>query len=368
MDLLIELLIEIGVALVVGGLIWLLVFLLQRSINKEEAKFDKSAGRTRSPKALSVTCLVLGIVFILGFTVCTFGAAFDGEVEAAVVIGICGPLIGGIFILLYAYLKTCYEIIEDDGFTTLRLFGKKRTHYKYTDFSYFFFAHNSVLGGMQLFDENRIPKLRFANSTVGLDLLADKLTEAGVTRLLLPTAPTKEEQTPAYKAYAEKNKERGKVIVSAMMTGLAALMLLLVACLSAPPREFENYEVQGSIENATRKDDVVTVKLRDDETVYIVNNLFSDKLDYSFTSSFMPGDAITLKIAYTDDSGRKNVSEIVLKGKTYLSAEASRAAAEDDYKLGVAISIVSAGATAAGVVVTIVFSVSYAKKYRKKRA
>ena len=129
---------------------------------------------------------------------------------------------------------------------------------------------------------------------------------------------------------------------------------------------FENYSVEGVVESCVIKDKIVVIKLVQDDNEYRVNNIVFDNLSHAFEGKIKPSDEISLLVAYTDDYGRKNISQIEINGVKYLDAQESEAAETDNYNLGVVMVIVFAAIGGTFTVIWIVCLIIGKKKFSSK--
>ena len=133
---------------------------------------------------------------------------------------------------------------------------------------------------------------------------------------------------------------------------------------------YQNEKIAGTVESVEYSGDTVKIKLAGDESKYYVNNIVYEKFDVEMFKRWFPekdslvaDGEITLWVAYTDDSERKNLSQIEFNGQRVLSASAAEQAERDNYFLGKVTNIVFAvlggGGLLAGVALVAIF--------RKKR-
>lgn len=333
--------------------------LLYRAKTREEGKYAPDGIRTKMPRYIFVLIGVFfGLLFVL-FAVVIIAAALDGAYEAVIGIGISEVLLVVVAWGMFMYLRMRYEIAEEDGITLVRRFGKKRKKIYYKDIVYYSYALG-YLGGLVAYDAFARPLFRLAGLTVGVNLIAQKLKEAGITQVPTPKAgnfrgadygqvfttvfPSAQiKATPEYQTFRKRQKYIGILAVLYVFGGIFALSCLLFAVGTEPPPKFENYIAEGVVESYEYAGETFTVRLKDDASVYYVNSIVYEAFDTSLKTKSLYNRSIVLHVGYTDEDGRKNISHIEFMGKTYLHERKAEQAEQEDYAMGRALTWIFGG-------------------------
>ncbi|MDE7394866.1 MAG: hypothetical protein K2M95_01940 [Clostridiales bacterium] len=321
--------------------------LLYRTKTKEERKYAPDGTRTKMPRYIFVSLgTFFGILFVL-LALVMIGAAIDREFEVVAAIGICEVLFAVCAWVMLTYLHLRYETAEEDGIVLVRRFGKKRKKIYYKDVTYYSYVEGYT-GGLVAYDAFARPLFRISGFTVGVNLIAQKLKEMNVTQVpapkvgnfsgtvyrpaFTPAFPSERiKATPEYKTFRKKQKYTGIFAIFYLVGGMAALFCLVFIALVASSPTFENYVVEGTVESYEYESATLTIKLKDDESVYYVNSLIYGVLDTSLKNTSLSKRDIVLHVGYTDDYGRKNVSHIEFAGKTYLHERDAEQAERRNY-------------------------------------
>lgn len=310
----------------------LFYFLKAREEKKQKIK-QGDAFRTRAPTAIKAFFLGFAIVMFAAMVAADISCIVDGDpLSTIVIVTGCFTLIASIGMLGFFVAALNYEIVDGDKIIVVRFFTKRRE----IEISSIARYQNreGYMGGLTAFDENGIPLFSSEGMNLNLDRLVQMLDSHSVPRAG-NGYPTKEiKETPIYKRY---NKKHNLKFVSWVCFGLGFVILFLSALIfptSLHNPEFENYEISGVIEDYEIKEKYVTFKLEGDESTYCINNIIYDELKNSFEKDIKIGESISLFIGYTDDRGRRNVSQFEMNGIIYLDKDSAQRAESENYHLG----------------------------------
>lgn len=364
-------------ALIVGSvsvLVPLILSFAYRARIKEEkknyAKFEGEA-RTRMAKWQNVVIIVVIAFIAVGMLAIALFAAFEREYEIAAGVTFVNVLYTGLLTTVYIWCNLRYEIATDDRLILVRKFGKKRIEYFFgKDILYYGAMMQGYMSSLTMYDAYGIPLAQISSLRVGVSAIARKLQNSTARAVMPNFPPPQARTTPHYKQYKTKNTRKTALVLCFTIGICMALISFIMFFANQKVPVYQNEKIAGTVESVEYSGDTVKIKLAGDESKYYVNNIVYEKFDVEMfkrwfpeKDSFVADGEITLWVAYTDDSERKNLSQIEFNGQRVLSASAAEQAERDNYFLGKVTNIVFAvlggGGLLAGVALVAIF--------RKKR-
>lgn len=325
-------------------------YFLKRKEEKKSAADNVNSFRTRAPKVIKIFFLAFAIIFFAVGIIGAIIAAVDGAGTEiiAILIVIC-TIIAIVGLIGYLDATLDYIIIGDDEVTIMRFF-KKSKKVRLSEIRYYTYIE-SIYGGVVAYDKNGKVIFREGGLSLNLDKLVQTLDANYISRV--PKFPPEElKVNPVYKRYAKKHSLiiYGCTLcaVGAVFLGMFALVFLL-----NKEQEFENHVVKGTISEYKFSKDFCTFKLKEDENTYCISNLYYDELNYRFESNIKEGEAVELIVGYTDDDGRRYVTQFEMNGKIYLYKADAEKAVTDNHKVGLTLSWVFLGISCASFAVSL---------------
>lgn len=163
---------------------------------------------------------------------------------------------------------------------------------------------------------------------------------------------------------SKKNKIPLKAIaITFAVIGVVLLASALVMLLIPKNTVYEHRDVSGVICEAKRQGTRYVsyeFKLDGDNNTYWVDNIAYKKVNGNIENALKKGNTVKIKIAETDDSGRKRISYIECDGVVYLSVNDFEKAHRTNYTVGCVMMFIFSGAT-------FTLSISYAVMHKKQQ-
>lgn len=331
MDFLTSIIITVAVSVILP-VVFNLFYFLKRREEKKLKENTEGALRTRMPKFIKGFFLGFAILCFLGMIGVDIALIVGHEsLTVLIVVTVCFTLFGSIGMFGFLLTAINCEIVDGDTITVIRLFKKRKEVDIGSIDSYRLMQ--GIAGGLTAFDENGIPIFSSEGLSINLDALAHRLDERGVRKVGVPYPTKAMQKTPIYKRYAKK--KNFKIFAwTAFGCGLMFLLLPAIIFPNLHNYQFENYEVNGVISEFEGKEQFITFKLEGDENTYCINNIIYDELRTSFVRKAEVGVEVSLLVGYTDDRGRRAVSQVSISGEIFLDKDDAQRAETENYEFG----------------------------------
>lgn len=289
---------------------------------EEKKRKPNEYNRTRAPKALIVFFLVVAALFFCAAIASSVSAIVTHEPLSTVIIFSVGfGLFAALPVFGYMYLRFRYEIFDNEKVTVVRFFKSKAVYFD--EIAYYNYLPG-MIGGLSAYDKNGVTLFTSEGINIGIEKFVYEFAVRGIHELNRNTMQSTFGKNPVFIKYKKKTNRK---IAAWVCFGFGVFCLLMFPLLLTANdyKPYENYVVNGKVEECKIEKESITFKLDGDENTYRVNNLVYEKVSFDFKNMDVVGGSIKLYVAYTDKYGRRNVSQIEYRGGIYLDKEEAEA-------------------------------------------